>query len=301
MIPDAGTDQRGRSEIAMRRMPRFPTRSILHGLALGLALALAGCAGTGTREMPATELPAATPARGALAGQSLAAEGLAADAAEVSGGHHEGILQVRQPWIWGLSDEQKAALYGDAREIARLAFLDELKRHGLKVRLDGDGGKAAGLALSGRLASIELNTYGRGLSGRFEGFGSAGDYWEARVRFVDLELREAKTGTALWRGDLARYAKRPDSPAKLEYSHWDLLANSLRIGLAGNNPRKLYDAVKGSGADYALAVPTTPAKPGEPGGGKGSKPDNPVELAARLAARDLLSALQKLPRFSGAR
>ena len=33
--------------------------------------------------------------------------------ASVSGGHHEGVLQVRQPWIWGLSDEQKSIMYGD--------------------------------------------------------------------------------------------------------------------------------------------------------------------------------------------
>jgi hypothetical protein len=274
----------------MERMPRTPLQRFLSGLAL--TLALTGCAGTGTREMPATVLPAASPVKAPLAGQALAAEGLAADAAEVSGGHHEGILQVRQPWIWGLSEEQKAALYGDAREIARLAFLDELKRLGLKVRIEGgaDTGKSGGLALTGRLGAVEIDTYGRGLSGTFEGFGSAGNYWEARVRFVDLEVSDARTGTTLWRGSIAQYAKRPESPAKLEYSHWDLLANSLRIGLAGSNPKKVYDAVKGSGADYTINA-----------AGKGPKTDNPVEFAARLAARDLVAALLKLPRFAGAR
>lgn len=244
-----------------------------------LAAALAGCAST--RERPATPTTPAAPIRGPLAGLTLVVETFTADTAQVGGGHHEGIAQVRQPWIWDLSAEQRTALYGDLKDVARYAFLDELKRLGLKLSLSPVGAKD-GLRLSGALRRVELNTYGRGLSGRFEGFGSAGDYWEARVAFADVSVYDRQRKEVVWQGAIEQYAKRPGSPAKLDYTHWDLLANSLRMGLAGSDPGKLYDAVQASKADYTLA-PTR---------------DSPVEWAARLAARELVGRLNALPRFA---
>ncbi len=39
-------------------------------------------------------------------------------------------------------------------------------------------------ALTGTVRSMEINTYGQGT---WEGFGSAGNYWEATIRVTDIE------------------------------------------------------------------------------------------------------------------
>lgn len=272
------------ASIAARAGRRPGGRPVGRRIALvALLFLLAGCAGT--RERPPTPTEPAPPLSGPLAGQTLVAEAFAIDATEVAGGHHEGLLQVRQPWIWDLSAEQRAALYGKLKDVARYAFLDELKRLGLQPTVGADAKARGGLELAGSLRRVELNTYGRGLSGRFEGFGSAGDYWEARVAFTDVRVLDRRRRDVVWQGDLDHYAKRPGSPAKLDYTHWDLLSKSLQIGLAGRDPGKLYDAIQGSKADYTL----------------GPTRDNPVEWAARLAARDLAARLQALPRFAAPR
>lgn len=245
----------------------------LYALIGALAL-LVGCANT--RNAPFSDTNPPPPIRGVLHGMALQAEPLRMTQVAVNGGHHEGMAQLRQPWIWNISATQRDTLYSSLKDLAQFAFLDELKRLGLKVYLTPQRGTPAGrLQMSGELKSIELNTYGRGLSGAFEGFGSAGDYWDARIVLAAVKVVDARNGQVLWQGDIDQYAKLPGSPVKLDMTHIDLLANSLKMSLAGVHPLKDTQATYGSKADYAVE----------------SRRDNPVELAARQGARDLVKQL----------
>ncbi len=254
-------------------------------------LALQGC-GT-TRDVPFTAAQLGAPGPSALKGVVVYAQGLRTDATVVSGGHHEGIAQVRQPWIWGISGEQREALYGDLKTIARYAFLDELRRLGLVVRvLPPPKDPGAAWALRADLVGVELNTYGRGLSGRFEGFGSAGNYWEAKVSLAHMAVLDQTQGSTVWQGDIAQYAKLPDSPVKLEMNEIDLLANSLRAGVAGADPLKVVDTTLKSKASYAVSPINANANAKTNTNNiTNTSPSNPVELAARLAARELVQHL----------
>ncbi len=145
---------------------------------------------------------------------------------KIEGGHHEGLLQVRQPWVFGLSKEQRDLLYGNAGEVASLAFALELQRQGMPLvayrEWKGDVIKAD-LLLSGRVDRIVINTYGRGT---IEGFGSAGDYWEATVYISDIQVKDVRSGTVLWQGNVKSYAKLENSPAKLD---WNILTLGKKI------------------------------------------------------------------------
>ncbi len=241
---------------------------------IGILVLMTGCAST--RDAPFSVTTAPPPVRGALHGMVLYAEPLRMAQTAVTGGHHEGMAQLRQPWIWSISASQRDTLYSSLKDLAQFAFLDELKRLGLKVRLgELPGASAGGWQMSGELKSIELNTYGRGLSGAFEGFGSAGNYWDARIVLAGVKLVDAKRGDVVWQGDIDQYAKLPGSPVKLDMTHFDLLANSLKMSLAGANPLKVAQATYKSKADYSVESPR----------------DNPVELAARQGARDLVKRL----------
>lgn len=261
----------------VRELQAYPPWGLGCGAALLMLALLAGCAGT--RDLPYSATSPAPVLRAGLQGMQVDVELLRIDQTTISGGHHEGMAQLRQPWIWDISASQREALYSNVKEVARLAFLDELKRQGLKVRVLNQplaSSAAAGrLHIRGEIKDIELNTYGRGLSGRFEGFGSAGNYWEARVHLAGVQVVESRGGALVWQGDLQQYAKLPDSPVKLEMTHFDLLANSLKMGMAGTHPLKMADAAYKSKADYAVDKPH----------------HNPVELAARSCARDLVQRI----------
>jgi hypothetical protein len=241
---------------------------------VGALVLMAGCAST--RDAPFSITTPPPPVRGVLHGMALQAEPLRMTQTAVNGGHHEGMAQLRQPWIWNISATQRDTLYSNLKDLAQFAFLDELRRLGLKVHLAPLPGATAGrLQMSGELKSIELNTYGRGLSGAFEGFGSAGNYWDARIGLAAVKVVDARNGEVLWQGDIEQYAKLPGSPVKLDMTHFDLLANSLKMSLAGAHPLKVAQATYKSKTDYAVESPR----------------DNPVELAARQCARDLVKRL----------
>lgn len=242
-------------------------------LLLLLPLLLDGCMANSTRSQPVTELPLAAPTGARpFQGRSLDLR-LDLGGMKVEGGHHEGLMQVRQPWIFGLTKEQRATLYGQAGPVAVLAFATELKRLGARVE---EG--TPELELRGRLRTVVLNTYGKGTK---EGFGSAGDYWEATVKFEGLELRDRRSGALLWAGPLEEYAKARPCPASLD---WDLLTLSVKIlsssvalqtvatgGVAAIGAGKDY--VQTFAADYTLDRTQV----------------SPIEVAGRKAAQHFLA------------
>lgn len=208
---------------------------------------LLGCAANLTRSLAVTPAPppqATLPAR--LHGLRVA---VAMDATHtrIRGGHHEGLLQVRQPWIFGLKPEQKALLYDHAGEVAALAFSAELKNQGLVVDPE-----RADLALEGTVRTVTLDTYGHGT---VEGYGSAGNYWEATVEFGPLRLTDARTGQVLWDGPESGYAKLSPCPARLDWTMLTLLTRSLKGAVAlgklqtAHNPAGIVQA----GKDYVYA------------------------------------------------
>jgi len=233
-------------------------------LALATALALTGCAGT--RATPVTQPPgpqAGLPA--ALRGRPIAIA-LDSSATAIQGGHHEGLLQVPQPWIFGLKPEQKKLLYDNAPQVAALAFLAEIQRQGMTVRSE-----APEFTLAGTVRSVAVDTYGHGT---VEGFGSAGDYWEARIVFSGLRLVETRSGRVLWQGDQSGYAKLSPCPAHLDWTMLTLVERSLRgTALLAGGLKNANEYLHNFEGSYTLDA----------------KAATPIELAGRVAAAEWLA------------
>ena len=269
----------GRNTVPFAPRLRSSCKRFLASAVLVLVpLIMTGCAKmSSTKSLPFTEFPPPEivtdhPARTFR----IAVRPFDISATEITGGHHEGLLQVRQPGIWGLSEGQREALYRDLGDIARYAFIDELLKRKQSVTIVGDTSYrgAADYVISGTLRSVELNTYGQGTR---EGWGSAGNYWEAEVVLSDVVIARAD-GTVLWSGEIDRYCKLEGSPAKLDWTVFTVVAKSLQQGLIlsqGPSPVHIQDAVESSGADYQLAPVTK----------------NPVDIAARLAALEVLKII----------
>jgi len=233
-----------------------------------------------TRSLPFTEFPPRDDVIATIQNKyTLAVEPFDVSVIQIKGGHHEGLLQVRQPWIWGLSDEQKRALYNDLGTIVRYAFIDELlKRNQRVVVFEGKLPKwASDYMITGSITSVELNTYGQGT---LEGFGSAGNYWEAEIVLTDIAIVHVSDGKTVWRGDLTKYCKLEGSPVKLDWTIFTVIANSLKEGTTlskGVSSEHVGQILENSEADYIL----------EP------SQQNPVEIAARLAALDVLKLIYR--------
>ncbi|MDD5711217.1 MAG: hypothetical protein PHY31_00500 [Smithellaceae bacterium] len=131
------------------------------------------------------------------------------------------------------------------------------------------------MAITGTVKSVEMNTYGRVLTGMFEGFGSAGNYGEANIIFSNVTVQDAK-GKIVWQGGIAKYGKLLNCPVQLDWTAFTLVSKSLMMSAAGSDPTKLVNAVKSSGGDYHIEAIT----------------ENPVEMAARLAAIDLIGFIE---------
>lgn len=285
-------------------MKNFPSRFVyLHktasmairfitAVALLLAL-LSACGCTAikmgnTRSLPPTTLPEKVPLSSTIKSLAVEFEPFKISTSSVSGGHYEGLLQVRQPWIWGLSDEQKTIMYDELRNVARYAIIDEFIRLGIKVLVPEEHASQLNIkdehkiksnghvsvAVKGVVSSIEMNTYGQGLTGTFEGFGSAGNYWEAIICFTDIMVADAR-GNLIWKGDLTKYSKLANSPVKLDWTMFTLISKSLKMSSINGNPSA--EGISESNAEYRIEAIQS----------------NPVEMAARLAAQDLIQILQK--------
>ena len=194
---------------------------------------MSGCAANVTRSAPCTQLrPNMVQAPPLLKGCQLAVVQFDSENTKIDGGHHEGLLQVRQPWIFGISKEQKEMLYGNAGQLAALSFVSELKNQGLIVTLlkdmPGASSKDFDLMLTGKVERVILNTYGYGTK---EGFGSAGDYWEATVLFSNIQLRDMRSNKVFKPDTIQSYAKLKDSPAELDWTMLTVAVKSLQGAL----------------------------------------------------------------------
>lgn len=205
----------------------FSHKNLTRLIIITSILGTCGCMANVTRYTAPTPLqPNITPLPPVLRDNSIALVVFDSRDVKIEGGHHEGLLQVRQPWIFGLSKEQRDILYGNAGEVAALAFALELKRQGVPLvaykEWKGDIIKAD-LLISGRVDRIVINTFGRGT---IEGFGSAGNYWEATVYISDIQVKDLRSGTVLWQGNINSYAKMDNSPAKLD---WNMLTLGKKV------------------------------------------------------------------------
>jgi hypothetical protein len=148
---------------------------------------------------------------------------------KISGGYHEGLLQVRQPWFIGLSKEQRKALYDKAPELAALSFVSELKNQGIQVLLVENRKDLDSLStdwlLTGKMSAIKLDTFG---SGTKEGFASAGDYWDTTLNFSALCLTDIKNNKILWQGDIQKYAKLPHCPVRLDMTVFGMISRLFK-------------------------------------------------------------------------
>ena len=171
-----------------------------------------------------------------------------------------------QPWIFGLKPEQKKLLYDNAAEVAALAFAAEIQRQGLTVRAE-----APDFTLAGTVRSVAVDTYGHGT---VEGFGSAGDYWEARIVFAGLRLVETRSGRVLWQGDQSGYAKLSPCPAHLDWTMLTLVEKTLRgQALLAGGLKNANDYLHNFEGSYTVDA----------------KAATPIELAARVAASEWLA------------
>ncbi|HYA88081.1 MAG TPA: hypothetical protein VEI57_13580 [Nitrospirota bacterium] len=260
---------------------RSCSRILLAGLFI-YAFFLNGCMAGKTRSLPFTEYPPADAINLRAGKFVIEVDPFDIGSTEIKGGHHEGLLQVRQPWIWGLSNEQKEALYGDLANIVRYAFIDEFLRRNQRVILPGYSAPTGRIdyAITGTVRSVELNTYGQGTR---EGFGSAGNYWEATIEMSDVRILRYSDNKAIWQGDIMQYCKLQESPVKLDWTIFTVIRKSLenRLTLSkGATPARIDKVVENSAGDYELE----PLK------------QNPVEIAARLAAIDVLKRIVEQPR-----
>lgn len=262
---------------------------------LFIILYLSGCAAAKmgvTRSHPQTVLPASPIVLSEKSRSvEIVIEPFDVSRTSISGGHYEGLLQVKQPWIFGISDYQKAALYGDLKNVVRYAFIDEFIRRGLKVIVPPEhldklnlpeakiqkNAEMADLKISGTISSIELNTYGRGLRGAFEGFGSSGNYWESEIVLSDVMVVDRKQ-TIIWKGDVRQYSKLFNSPVKLDWTMFTLLSKSLQMSSAMGSPANLMGAVRSMSGDYDIEKIN----------------ENPVEIAARLAAIEIIRKMDNI-------
>jgi len=260
---------------------RSCSRILLAGLFLS-AFLLIGCMAGSTRSLPFTEYPPADAIY--LRGGKFPIEVSPFDisSTEIRGSHYEGLLQVRQPWIWGLSEEEKKTLYGNLANIVRFAFIDELLRRDQRIIIPGYSASTERIdyAITGTVRSVELNTYGQGTR---EGFGSAGNYWEATVEVADVAIVRYSDKKTIWQGDITQYCKLAGSPVKLDWTIFTVIRKSLENGLTlskGATPGRVEKMVENTSGDYEL----------EPVN------QNPVEIAARLAALDVLKRILEQPR-----
>jgi hypothetical protein len=233
-----------------------------------------GCMANATRHTAVTTAPEVRRAvpeavRGRRVAVSMDVQG-----AQIKGGHHEGLMQVRQPWIFGLKTEQKALLYDNAPQVAALGFSSELQRQGLAVNPED-----ADYVLTAVLKTVTLNTYGHGTT---EGYGSAGNYWEARVAFAEATLADARTGRVVARGPREGYAKHSPSPARLDWTMLDLLAKSLKGAMILHDLKtaKNPTGILTKGKDYLYNFEGTYTMD--------EVKETPIDLAARVAAASLL-------------
>jgi len=240
---------------------------------LAIATTLPCQFGCGLRKVAATPAAVAQTGLPAQVKDKRIAVAMGFDATKVKGGHHEGLLQVRQPWMMGLKAEQKHLLFDNAGKVAALAFSAELQNQGLVVNPEG-----AEFTLGGTVQVVTLNTYGHGSK---EGWGSAGNYWEATVEFTNLRLTDNRTGHLLWEGAQDGYARLTPCPLHMDWGILKILATTMQVSLSLTstgtfNPMAVKNASDALDGSYRLEEVAV----------------TPIDVASRLAA---VAMLAKVP------
>ncbi|MBN2145368.1 MAG: hypothetical protein JW774_12185 [Candidatus Aureabacteria bacterium] len=209
---------------------------------------------------------------------------LSIDQTKIDGGHYEGLLQAKQVWITAPSKKQKAALYGPAKEVSLYSFMDELGRQGLLIHFIKEWNNSLSTqfdyVITGTIEKIILNTYGRGFIG---GYGSAGDYWEARIFFTGIKLIETASSNTIYEDNMETYAKLAPCPIKLNWSLFTVVSNSL--SMAFQVPAKTFLGTVAQGRDAIYSWKAT------------YQMDNymvtPIEVASRKGACELLKRIKE--------
>lgn len=270
-------------------MRRHLIQNLIRSIALLTVLWTYGCMANVTRYIPATPLqpPFANITKN-IRDRRIAVMIFDSRDTRVEGGHHEGSLQVRQPWTFGLSKEDREVLYGKAGEVAALSFAVELERQGLSITpysdWNPDYAKLNDLLLSGKVERVVLNTYGQGT---IEGFGSAGNYWEATVYFSDIKLKETGSDRVIWEGELKSYAKLDNSPAKLDWNILTVVTKSL------NGALKLQKIQAAANPLDAMSSTSSYINNWEATYNLERTDITPIEVAARHAVIQFLSEVQE--------
>lgn len=195
--------------------------------------------------------------------------------AEIDGWHHEGLAQFPQPWVWGLSDAERARLVGNVPQVLEQAVVQELASFGFEPTRGSAPAAATAdadtTAVHIVVSSVEVNTFGPG----FFGFlGSAGDYWEAILSIREIRVGETKPPLPEDAREL--YAKAEPCPAQIDYSLLGFAVDMTKfvaLGDATANP--VFKFL--TGADYELDL-TAPS---------------PLLMAARLLAANVALLLNQ--------
>ena len=99
----------------------------------------------------------------------------------------------------------------------------------------------------------------------------------------DVAIVRYSDKKTIWQGDIKQYCKLQGSPAKLDWTIFTVIRKSLENSLTlskGATPARIEKVVDNTAGDYEL----------EPVN------QNPVEIAARLAALDVLKRILEQPR-----
>ncbi|MBN1521267.1 MAG: hypothetical protein JW928_01940 [Candidatus Aureabacteria bacterium] len=252
-----------------------------------ISVFLAGCVTTGTKDLPESETTQAFIGPPDVFQDKSVGVYIIYQHAKIEGGHHEGLMQVKQPWIFGMSKEQKDFLYGQAGEFASHAFTNELGRQGINVTPLKEWSeklfKKHDYLVTARIEKIILNTFGRGT---VEGFGSAGDYWEARIFFSDITVKETHAEKILFHGNTETYAKLKPCPVKLDWTFLSLVNRSL------NSSLQMQEMQEAKTALQALSKGKAYLKNWEASYSIEGYQMTPMEVAARKAACELIGKLR---------
>lgn len=175
----------------------------------------------------------------------------------ISGQHFEGEWQVPQPWIFGLSNDQKEQLRFQASELAAERLIAELKNAGIKI-LDSESRLQKYELWTIEVTQVEIDTYGNG----YHGFGSAGNYWKAKNTYRITRVTEPNNKELNFKKEAIV------SPCPTEMTASTIL-NLIQFALSPSVtslPSAAYDVNFTS--------------------------ENPIELSARLAAEDVITFIK---------
>ena len=260
-------------------------RQIILVLVIFTATFLSGCAGNLTRLSSNTPYAAPHESCNSLCTVEMLLPSFDMTQMDITVALYGGILQARQPLWLVLTDEDQTKIREGAPQAVLYGFMDELIARGFKVKLvstdeTATPDSATGMVrIFGKLEEVRLNIFDHGMSG----FGSAGDYSEAKVKLHSFHVRFQGVDYPIKLSKESFYAKTEGSLLAYTWSFGDLVRHVTesvaKIATMGQS------SLVGREANSYLKIELPEMRIQE---GKMS----PVELAARLAAIDFIEALR---------